>query len=74
MKVMPRYRGHYEGEGGYERFSARYIKSIVKNAEIIVDIGANYGFYSVLAGTSNQNIKIIAVEPVSETREVLQAN
>jgi FkbM family methyltransferase len=73
MYVTPRYREHYENNS-YEQFSARLISSLFRRAELFVDIGASYGFYSLLAGSRHPDLDIIAVEPTPITCEVLKRN
>ena len=67
-RVVPFYKN------GYERLSTRIFKNFVKHCDMFVDIGANYGYYSLLAGTSNKTIKIIAIEPIEENFQVLNKN
>lgn len=73
MYVTPRYREHYENNS-YEQFSARLVSSVLRRAGLFVDIGASYGFYSLLAGSRYPNLDIIAVEPTPATCEVLKRN
>ena len=72
MHVTPRFLEHYSG--GYEVFSARLVKSLSKKCDLFLDVGAHYGFYSLLAVESNPNIQTISVEPVSENFEILKKN
>ncbi len=72
MHVTPRFLGHYSG--GYEVFSARLIKRLSKKCDLFLDVGAQYGFYSLLAVESNPNIQTISVEPVLENFEILKKN
>jgi len=73
MYVTPRYREHYE-QNSYEKFSASLASSILRRAKLFVDIGANYGFYSLLAGSQHPDLDIIAVEPTPITCVVLKRN
>jgi SAM-dependent methyltransferase len=73
MYVTPRYRGHYQ-QNSYEQFSARLVSTILRGAGLFVDIGASYGFYSLLAGSRFPELDIIAVEPTPATCEVLKRN
>ncbi len=47
---------------------------IVRNPGIFLDVGANNGLYSVLAGISRPDVKIIAFEPYPPALEVLKRN
>lgn len=73
MYVTPRYREHYETHS-YEPFSASLLSSIVKRAELFVDVGASYGFYSLLAASRRPDLDIFAIEPTPETYAVLKQN
>ena len=73
MYVTPRFRSHYVGQH-YERFTADLISRISCRAGLFVDVGAHYGFFSLLAATSNPAVDVIAVEPIPETFAVLERN
>ena len=47
---------------------------IVRNLGMFLDVGANNGLYSVLAGISRPDVKIIAFEPYPPALEVLKRN
>jgi len=72
MYVTPRFTFSYAQ--GYEKFSTRIVRNFVKKCDLFVDVGANYGYYSLLAADSNKAIKIIAVEPIEENFEILNKN
>ena len=72
MFIPPRLKNAYEG--GYEKFSSRLTKNIINKCSLFIDVGANYGYYSLLASNSNENLKIIAIEPVEELFVVLKKN
>jgi FkbM family methyltransferase len=73
MLVTPRYVGHYH-ENIYEEFTADLVSNITKDGMCFIDVGAHYGFYSLLIGSSNKNSKIIAFEPVPESFSLLVKN
>jgi FkbM family methyltransferase len=73
MLVTPRYIGHYH-ENIYEEFTADLVSNITKDGVCFIDVGAHYGFYSLLIGSDNKNSKIIAFEPVPETFSLLVKN
>jgi FkbM family methyltransferase len=60
--------------GGWERNSMSIWIKLVKNAEIIFDIGANTGYYSLVAKTLNPRAKIYAFEPIAESFHNLEYN
>ena len=72
MVTTQRFKKIYET--GYEKFSTRIFKNFINNYDCFVDVGAHYGYYSLLAAKSNEKIKIIAFEPISENFEILKLN
>ena len=48
MFVTPRYLDHYITHE-YEPFSTKIIETYVKDGSTFVDVGAHYGYYSLLA-------------------------
>ena len=73
MFVTPRYLDHYITHE-YEPFSTKIIETYVKDGSTFVDVGAHYGYYSLLAVNRKKNIRIIAVEPVKENFRILEKN
>ena len=73
MYVTPRYRYHYETRE-YERYTARLVARVLSQHSLFVDVGANYGFYSLLAATQHPRLEVLALEPVEATFEVLKRN
>jgi hypothetical protein len=47
----------------YEYDVGKIIRHLSKNGEIIIDVGANVGKYSILACKSNSSAKVFAIEP-----------
>ena len=70
MFITKRYAGHYFNNK-YERFSSDLFLNFIKEDSVVVDVGANYGYYSLLAHSKNRNGKIYSIEPVKENLEVL---
>lgn len=51
-------------EGGYENFEYTQIfLKLIKKVSTFYDIGANIGYYSLLAAMENENIKVVGFEP-----------
>ncbi len=73
MCVAPRYIDRYT-KGSYESMSADLLLNQLKTAAVLVDVGAHYGFYSLLAGTSRKGVTVLAFEPVAENFRILQRN
>jgi FkbM family methyltransferase len=46
----------------------------VKNGDVIIDVGANIGLFSLFCLTQATNLKIFAIEPMPPCYEVLQRN
>jgi len=57
-----------------EKTETAFWKKIIKDDYIIFDIGANVGYYSLMAAKRAGNGKIYAFEPVSSTYEKLLKN
>lgn len=60
--------------GGWEKYSQKLWVKLCRDAEVIVDIGANDGMYSLAARAVNKNAKIIAAEPLDFVLERLKQN
>jgi len=53
-------------EGGIQQFEYTDIfLQLIKEINIFYDIGANIGFYSLIAAIENKNMKIVSFEPAS---------
>ena len=57
------------GVSGFEPETWRTLRSLLPGAGTFLDIGANLGFYSVLAKKVNPSINVIAFEPLPELIE-----
>lgn len=73
MLVTPRFVEHY-GENVFEGFSCDLLLNYCRNGVIFIDIGAHYGFYTLLVATSFPGCRVIALEPVPENYAVLERN
>lgn len=60
--------------GKWEKVSLMVWAELSKKSNIIIDIGANTGCYSLLAKNNNPSAKVIAVEPVNVNHEILSKN
>jgi FkbM family methyltransferase len=64
----------WKGPKHWEHTSTTLFAHLAKNAQTILDIGANTGIYSLLGLSANRNSKVIAFEPVDQTRKQLARN
>lgn len=55
-----------------ERYETQLVKNIIKPNDVIWDIGANVGFYTMLFSKLANDGKVISFEPVSGTRSFLE--
>ena len=66
-------RGWLKGEKNYEY--PYFLKNLVRDGDVCIDIGANLGYYSVLLSRIvGEKGKIYSVEPVKPIRSVLTRN
>ncbi len=62
-------------DGIYEKDETLLFKELVKNADVVLDIGSNFGYYSLLASEQiNSSGKIYAFEPDPSNYELLCKN
>lgn len=59
---------------GWEKASMSLWIKLVSDAEVILDIGANTGVYSLIAKSLNPNASVFALEPIERVFEKLEAN
>lgn len=71
--VTSRYLHRYS-ETTYEEMTATLIRRMARRTACFVDVGAHFGFYSVLAGLSNPGCSVFAFEPVPENAGILRKN
>jgi FkbM family methyltransferase len=65
---------HWGGVDAYEPHTSRTLRFFFQRVNSFVDVGANYGFYSLIAGLSNPKLRVIAFEPVPEICSALMKN
>ncbi len=49
-------------------------RSLIKKVDCFIDVGANIGYYTILACTENRNIKVYSFEPAKGAGKYLQKN
>jgi len=74
MLVPPGFYVNQYGGELYERFTSDLVANFSKNNMLFLDIGAHYGYYTLLVGTKHPTCEIIAFEPVPENFEILKRN
>lgn len=57
---------------GWERYERQTIGALLGEHDVFIDIGANHGFYSILAAT--RGLEVLAVEPEPGNLAVLRQN
>ena len=63
------------GWGGFEApLPAYLIRTIRASPGLFVDVGANTGFYTLLAAAVSADVRVLAVEPAAAIRTLLEAN
>lgn len=60
--------------GQWERQSLRVWAALSKRANVVLDIGANTGVFSLISQINNSSARIIAVEPIQINYELLELN
>lgn len=73
MEVTPRYIHHFY-HNAFEGFSADFVANLLFSHSLFIDIGAHYGFYTMLAATRHSHLEVVAIEPVPETYSILCRN
>ena len=59
----------------FEHYSTSFVKKIVKTDNVVLDIGANIGYYSVIMSKLvGDNGKVLSFEPTLHYRKVLKKN
>ncbi len=72
MLVTPRLREHYAA--AYKPLTCNLIRAIAGRKQVFIDVGAHYGFFSIIAGLRNPDLQIHTIEPLMENHLVLQRN
>jgi FkbM family methyltransferase len=75
MFVTPRFVEHYQSSSNYEALSVDLFESLVEKGQNIIDIGAHYGYYSLVAAKkAGPTGKVLSIEPVEFNRKILSKN
>jgi FkbM family methyltransferase len=65
---------YWNGLDSYEARTSRTLRFFFDRTTTFVDVGANYGFYSLLAALWNPQLRVAAFEPVPQIYEGLTRN
>ena len=60
--------------GSRERFALKFLKSFLEKDDVVIDIGANIGYYVLLENEAAPNGRIFATEPSAFNRKLLHMN
>lgn len=64
----------WNGLDGFESQTSEAMRFFFDRISTFVDVGANYGFYSLLGAVWNPDLRIVAFEPVPQIHEGLKKN
>lgn len=64
----------WQGVKGFEYDSVKIFCELIKHMHVFFDIGANIGYYSLLAASINDKLNVIAFEPFQDAAAALKAN
>lgn len=73
MFVDPAHQSYYQ-RNGFEGFTARIISAYTKPNGVFVDVGAHYGYYSLLVGSMHRGLTVYAFEPAPGNYAILRRN
>lgn len=60
--------------GYFEKESLKLWAKLCVKSNVIIDVGANTGVYSILAKSNNRHSQVLAIEPISTNFQVLTSN
>lgn len=64
----------WEGMDGFEAVMARLFVKIIRESQVFLDVGANIGYYSLLAAALNAELNIYSFEPAPAVYAYLKKN
>jgi FkbM family methyltransferase len=66
---------YHDGGGFYEPEISHLMLNVLKHGDVVVDVGANCGYFALLAGTLvGESGRVVAIEPAAECLARLRAN
>src|SRR6187402_1787101 len=60
--------------GYYEKELGDLLKKMLRANDVFIDIGANIGYFSLLAATFSPSVKVISFEPVKDLFKKMDKN
>jgi len=73
LEAPERHRPWYESRG-YEPMSTALFRTAAGAADVVLDIGAHVGYYTLVAASARPSATVVAVEASPANAEVLQRN
>ncbi len=70
----PRFAKKYGSKKSYEPLSLSLWERLIRSGDVICDVGAHHGIYSLLAAHSGKTKAVYAYEPVKENLAILENN
>src|SRR4051812_31722330 len=64
----------WRGWSGYEPETTPLFFDLAREADVVLDVGAYVGFFTVLAGLANPRARVFAFEPMPDNVERLRAH
>jgi FkbM family methyltransferase len=64
----------WRGVDGHEPETSRTLRFLFERSATFIDVGANYGLYSIIGALWNPNLRVVAFEPVPPIHEGLRRN
>jgi FkbM family methyltransferase len=65
---------YWHGLEGHEPETSRALRFLFERSATFIDVGANYGFYSILGALWNPKLLVVAFEPVPQICQGLRQN
>ncbi len=72
MWATPRLATQFQDSS--EDYTSLLVQRISRRHEVFVDIGAHYGYFSLLANRACPRLEILAIEPAPTNYEILRRN
>ena len=64
----------FQGVQGYEYHSVRVFLEAARQSSVFLDVGANIGYYTLLASVQNPDVRVFSFEPLPAAYHYLERN